>query len=87
MLGQEPQITRCKIDQAGRLLIPADIRHSLRIAAGDELILEVNHGRLTFSTFQDVLKETQDFLAKFAIPGQSIVDELIGERRAEAAGE
>ena len=82
----EPQ-ARCKIDQVGRMLIPADIRQQLNIGPGDEVILEVHDGRMTVSTFQAVLHELRAEIKRRALPGGSVVEELLAERREEAARE
>jgi len=80
-------VMRGKVDQAGRLMIPADIRHELQIDPGDEVILEVAAGGFTVSTFKGVVREVQEFLAQRAAPGGSVVEELIAERQADAARE
>lgn len=82
----EPRV-RCKIDQFGRLLIPADIRQQLHVAPGDEVLLEAHDGWMTVSTFQAVLRELQGEIKRRARPGGGIVDEVLAERRAEAANE
>jgi len=75
---------RCKIDPAGRILIPADVRQQLNIGPGDEVFLEVHDGQMTVSTFQAVLREIQHEIGQRAKPGGSVVDDLLAERKAEA---
>ena len=75
---------RCKIDPAGRILIPADVRQQLNIVPGDEVFLEVHDGQMTVSTFQAVLRELQQEIGQRAKLGGSVVDELLTERKAEA---
>ena len=78
---------RCKIDPAGRIVIPAEARQQLNIGPGDEVFLEVHDGLMTVSTFQTVLRELQQEIGQRARPGGSVVDELLAERRAEADSE
>lgn len=78
---------RCKIDPAGRLLIPAEARQQLNLAPGDEVLLEVHDGQMMVSTFQAVLRELREEIGQRARTGGSVVDELLAERRAEAARE
>ena len=78
---------RVKVDNQGRLLIPADIREQLGIKAGDRLTLRVEDGELIVLTFRAGIRRAQRIAAKYRIPGQSLVDELIADRRAEAAAE
>ena len=75
---------RCKIDPAGRILIPVEARQQLNIGPGDEVILEVHDGQMTVSTFQAVLRELQQEIGQRAKPGDSVVDELLAERQTEA---
>jgi len=76
--------TRCRIDTAGRILIPADVREQLNIGPGDEVLVEVHDGEMTVSTFRTVLRELQQEIGQRAKPGGSVVDELLAERKAEA---
>lgn len=74
---------RCKIDPAGRILIPAEVRQQLKIGPGDEIFLEVHDGQMTVSTFRAVLRALQQEIGQRAKPGGSVVDELLAERQAE----
>ncbi len=76
-----------RLDPAGRVLIPANARQKLGIGPGDELIVEVDEQGLRITTTQQALKDIQDYFATIKKPGVSIVDELIRERREEAARE
>lgn len=75
---------RCKIDLAGRILIPAEVRQQLNIGPGDEVFLEVHDGQMTVSTFQAVVRELQQEIGQKVMAGGSVVDELLAERQAEA---
>ena len=82
-----PETFRARVDPAGRVLIPASSRQRLGIGQGDEVIVEVDDRGIHITTSAQALKQAQDYLAQFVNPGESIVDELIRERRAEAARE
>ncbi len=79
--------SRVRVDSAGRIVIPAEIRNTLGIAPWDELILSEKPDGLHVQTFRQLIAAAQAFFAPYAIPGQSVVDELIRERREEAAKE
>jgi len=81
------EIFRAKVDSVGRVLIPANTRQRLGIGQGDEVIVEVDDHGLHITSAAQVLKEAQDYLAQFVRPGESVVDELIRERREDAARE
>jgi AbrB family looped-hinge helix DNA binding protein len=74
-----------KVDASGRLVIPKDMRVELGIPDGGELRLSVEDGELRASTRLAALRRIQRELRGTVPPGVSVVDELIAERRAEAA--
>ena len=71
----------------GRVVIPADVRAELGLIGGDKLSARVVDGALVLEPFETIVRRAQDLVAKYKIDGVSIVDELIAERRAEAARE
>jgi AbrB family looped-hinge helix DNA binding protein len=75
-----------KLDSQGRLLIPAEMREQLGIKPGDRLTLLVQDGELVVLTFRAGIRRAQKITAKYNID-KTLVDELIAERRAEAASE
>jgi AbrB family looped-hinge helix DNA binding protein len=86
-VGKHSELFRTKLDSAGRVLIPASSRQRLGIGQGDEVLVEVDDRGIRITTAAQALKEAQDYFATIKKPGESIVDELIRERREEAARE
>ena len=78
---------RARVDSVGRFLIPASSRQRLGIEQGDELIVRVDDKGLHITTAAAALKEAQALFAKLKTPGKSMVDDLIKNRRKEAASE
>ena len=80
---------RVKINDQGRIVIPASMRQELGLKGGDTLVLSVSDGRLVAVTPRQLLGEAQRVLAPFRPkPGEPLwSDELIAERRREAARE
>ncbi len=76
-----------RIDAQGRIVIPAEIRHALDIETGDPLTLILEDGELRIFTLEQTVRRIQERAAQYITPGASLVDELIAERRAEAARE
>lgn len=74
------------LGQQGRLVIPADVRATLGLAAGDRLHLSVAGGRLVLQRPQDAAAELRS-LGSTVPKGRSLVEELLAERRAAAAAE
>ncbi len=86
-LDKNHETFRARVDSAGRVLIPAASRQRLGIGQGDEVIVEVDDRGIHITTAEQALKEAQEYLAQFSKPGESIVDELLRERRKEAERE
>ena len=66
----------------GRLLIPAALRDAVGIKRGERVTLRVEDGRIVVESWQAAIKRIQDMLAYLKVPGQSVVDEFLAERRA-----
>lgn len=70
----------------GRLVIPADVRAELGLAAGDRLHLQISGRRLVIESQKDAAAELRG-LASGVVKSRSLVDELLAERRRTAASE
>ena len=77
---------RTKLGQGGRIVLPAQFRKAMGVKPGDELIMAMKDGEVRVFTRQAAIKRAQGMLKHIA-PGRSLADELIQERRAEAARE
>ncbi len=77
--------TRLRVNENGRVLIPASFRKALGINVGDELVLRIEDDELRITTLKRRLERAQRLVRKHVKPGTSLVDELIAERR-EASG-
>lgn len=70
----------------GRTIIPKALRKALALQDGDQITWFVRDGELIGSTVAMRIKRAQDIVARHIKPGApSIVDELIADRRNEAA--
>jgi AbrB family looped-hinge helix DNA binding protein len=87
MLSSSESICRVRVDGSGRIVIPVELRDRYGIGIGDELIVTAGESALAVQTLRQIVAEAQAAFAPYRIPGHSIVDELIAERRAEAARE
>ncbi len=80
-----------RVNPQGRVTIPAPLRTELGFAPGTTVVAYVEDGRLVLEHRAHVLDRLQqDVLAAAASTGHgsaSAVDELLAERRAEAAAE
>jgi AbrB family looped-hinge helix DNA binding protein len=76
---------RGRVVSGGRLQIPADVRKELGLADGDDVRLEVVDGELRVRTFKSALDRVRRMVGAQVPAGISLADELIADRRAEAA--
>jgi antitoxin component of MazEF toxin-antitoxin module len=80
---------RVRLGPSGRLVIPPALRREMGIKAGEELFASVEGGALVLRSRRRALEELQ---ARWEAvepghPGELLSDELIRERREEAARE
>ena len=81
------QSRRVRIDPAGRVVVPAGFRKALGIRSGQELLLSLDDGVLRLQTIDAALDRVR-LIARSKRKGRgSVVEQFIGERRAEAARE
>lgn len=79
--------TRARINENGRLVIPASFRKALGINPGDEVILQLDDDELRITTMKRRVERAQRHVRKYVKPGTSLVEELIAERREAARNE
>ena len=81
-------LARARINQQGRIVIPAECRAAAGLKPGDELLIEtVGEGELRLRTKEQALREAQRIVARYTSGSRDLVAELIAERREEAARE
>ena len=78
---------RARINDNGRVVIPANFRKALGINAGDEVVLRLEDDELRITTLRQRIARAQRHARKYIKPGVSIVDEFLAERREEAKRE
>lgn len=79
--------TTVKIGSNGRLVIPAEYRKALGVEEGDELLVRFVEGEVRISTPKAAIRRAQALVRRYVPEGQSLVDELINERREAAERE
>jgi AbrB family looped-hinge helix DNA binding protein len=79
---------RAKINQQGRIVIPAECRAAAGIKPGDELLIEaIGEGELRLRTPDQAIKAAQAIVARHVPKDRDLAAELIDERREEARRE
>jgi AbrB family looped-hinge helix DNA binding protein len=79
--------TFARVNENGRVVIPASYRKALGIKTGDEVILRMEDDELRITTMKRRIERAQRLVRKYVKPGTSLVDELIAERREAAKRE
>ncbi len=76
-----------KINENGRIVIPAAMREALGIVPGEELVLRVEDDELRITTMRHRIERARELVRRHVKPGRSLVDELMAERRKAAQRE
>ena len=71
----------------GRIVIPAPMREAMGLKDGGKLYARLDDGELRLFTPETGARKLRAIVRKFAPAGVSLAEELISERRAEAARE
>ena len=74
-----------RLVSGGRLQLPSDVRRELGLVDGDQVVMRVIDGELHIRPRRDVLKRIQAMLRPYAPADGLVSDELIQDRRTEAA--
>ena len=76
-----------KIAPGGRVVLPAEFRKALGVSVGDSVVIELRDGELRLRSLDAAIRRAQETVRKYVPEGVSLADELIRERRKEAARE
>lgn len=78
-----------QVSKGGHMVIPAEIRQKMAISAGDKVLLSGfdDIHELRIATRKQRLQQALDLVKQHVTTTDSVVDELIQERRQTAAGE
>jgi bifunctional DNA-binding transcriptional regulator/antitoxin component of YhaV-PrlF toxin-antitoxin module len=81
------EVYRAKLNREGRMFVPLACRNQAGLQPGQEVLLKVTPEGVLLYTHDQAVKRLQDWCASHIPTDVSLVDELIGDRRAEAAKE
>lgn len=75
------------VNEQGRVTIPAQVRRAAGIETGGPLVVYVEDGRVMIETRDQLADRIRRDVEESWIGEASVVDELIADRRTEAARE
>jgi AbrB family looped-hinge helix DNA binding protein len=74
------------VGERGRVVLPSTVRSELGLEPGTRMLLSTEpDGSLHLRPYRTVADQGRGLLSDLAPPEESMVDELLAERRAEAA--
>ena len=76
-----------EVGESGRIVLPAAFRRKLGIRDGDVLTAEIVDGDIVLIPLDSGIRKAQAIVRRYVPEGVSLVDELLEERRREAARE
>lgn len=82
-----PERTRVVVGPGGRVVIPAPFREALGVAEGDALFMRLDGEELRVVSDAVEVRQVRETIARYAPEDVSLVDELIRERRRQAAAD
>ncbi|MBI2264811.1 MAG: AbrB/MazE/SpoVT family DNA-binding domain-containing protein [Armatimonadetes bacterium] len=74
-----------RIGPGGRVVIPATYRRKLGLKTGDEVVLALEGDEVKLLSRRAAVRQFQALVRQYVPEGRSLVDELLRERREEAA--
>jgi AbrB family looped-hinge helix DNA binding protein len=79
--------TLMRVNENGRVVIPASYRKALGIQVGDEVLLRIEDDELRITTLKRRLEQARRRVRRYVKAGRSLAGELIAERREAAKRE
>lgn len=84
----QPQ--RARLDRSGRLVLPAGVREALELREGDDVVFVPSTNspdEVTLIPRKAALRRSRQLLRSYLSDTSGMIDELIADRRADAARE
>lgn len=80
-------LKHAKITDGGRIIIPSTMRKRLGLNIGDEVILDLDRDELRLRSLRVAINRAQNNVRRYVDAEDRLSEELIRDRRVEAAGD
>jgi AbrB family looped-hinge helix DNA binding protein len=78
---------RGRVNENGRIVLPAAFRESLGIKTGDEIVLRLEDNEIRIASLRGQVDHVRKIVQRYIKPGTRLSRELIRERRRAARDE
>ncbi len=85
--GEDEDPVRSVVEPDGRVAVPAAFLEALGVSKGDSVVLSLEGDDLRLCGPEAAIRRAQRLVAQYVPADVSLTDELIAERRREAARE
>ena len=86
-MAAERSDSEVRMGRHGEIVVPAELVAELGFSEGSRLVCRVEDGELRITTFRARLERARGIVRDHVPDGVSLVDELLAERRADAASD
>jgi AbrB family looped-hinge helix DNA binding protein len=80
-------LAKARITKGGKVSIPSAYRKFLNLKDGSEVVFAIKNNQITISPLSAALENARRLVIKYHSSDDSLVDELIAQRREEAKNE
>ena len=81
------QEIKVKLGDNGGIFMPAEYQEILDLKPGDEVVIKLDDGEVRIVPAKNLVRRAQELVRRYIPADRKIVDELIQDRRKEAAHE
>jgi AbrB family looped-hinge helix DNA binding protein len=80
-------LAKARITKGGKVSIPSAYRKFLNLKDGSEVVFAIKNNQITISPLSAALENARRLVGKYHSSNDSLVDQLITQRREEAKNE
>ncbi len=78
---------KARLGDKGGIFVPVEYQKKLDIKPGDEVLIKLDDGEIRILPSKNIVRRAQELVRQYIPSDRKLVDELIKDRRKEAAHE